>query len=36
MGKSHSALEGSSPQLVRWMFVFWVGTLGTVIALLKL
>ena len=26
-------LEG---RLVRWMFLFWVGTLGTVIALLKL
>ena len=23
-------------QLIRWMFLFWVGTLGTLIALLKL
>lgn len=23
-------------RLIRWMFLFWVGTLGTVVALLKL
>ena len=23
-------------ELIRWMFVFWVGTLGTLVALLKL
>ena len=23
-------------KLIRWMFLFWVGTLGTLIALLKL
>ena len=28
-----SAME---TRLIRWMFLFWVGTLGTLIALLKL
>jgi hypothetical protein len=23
-------------RLIRWMFVFWVGTIGTIVALLKL
>jgi hypothetical protein len=23
-------------RIIRWMFAFWVGTLGTVIALMKL
>ncbi|MFQ5705038.1 MAG: hypothetical protein ACE5HT_13590 [Gemmatimonadales bacterium] len=31
-----SKLSGLESRLIRWMFVFWVGTLGTVIALLKL
>jgi len=29
-------LAASEVRLIRWMFLFWVGTLGTVIALLKL
>jgi hypothetical protein len=35
-GKLESKLSGLEARLVRWMFLFWVGTLGTVIALLKL
>ncbi|MFQ5703231.1 MAG: hypothetical protein ACE5HT_04340 [Gemmatimonadales bacterium] len=31
-----SRLSGLESRLIRWMFLFWVGTLGTVIALLKL
>jgi hypothetical protein len=29
-------LSAVETRLVRWMFLFWVGTLGTLIALLKL
>jgi len=29
-------LSAFETRLIRWMFLFWVGTLGTVIALLKL
>lgn len=29
-------LEALKSELLRWMFLFWVGTLGTVVALLKL
>jgi len=29
-------LEGLKSELLRWMFLFWVGTMGTVLALLKL
>jgi len=29
-------LAGFEARIIRWMFVFWVGTLGTVIALQKL
>ncbi|HEY6139243.1 MAG TPA: hypothetical protein VI670_15880 [Thermoanaerobaculia bacterium] len=29
-------LSAFEARLIRWMFLFWVGTLGTVIALLKL
>jgi hypothetical protein len=35
-GKLESKLAAVETRLVRWMFLFWVGTLGTVIALLKL
>jgi hypothetical protein len=35
-GKLESKLSALEARLVRWMFLFWVGTLGTVIALLKL
>lgn len=35
-GKLESKLSALETRLVRWMFLFWVGTLGTVIALLKL
>jgi hypothetical protein len=31
-----SKLSAVETRLIRWMFLFWVGTLGTVIALLKL
>ena len=31
-----SQLSAVETRLIRWMFLFWVGTLGTVIALLKL
>lgn len=34
--KLETGLAGVETRLVRWMFLFWVGTLGTVIALLKL
>lgn len=29
-------LEGLKSELLRWMFLFWVGTMGTVLAILKL
>lgn len=29
-------LEALKSELLRWMFLFWVGTMGTVLALLKL
>jgi hypothetical protein len=35
-GKLESEISAAETRLVRWMFLFWVGTLGTVIALLKL
>ena len=28
--------SGLEARLIKWMFVFWVGTLGTVVALIKL
>ena len=31
-----AAVAQLETKLIRWMFVFWVGTLGTLIALLKL
>ncbi len=31
-----SRLSGLEARLIKWMFVFWVGTLGTVVALIKL
>lgn len=31
-----TALASLETKLIRWMFLFWVGTLGTLIALLKL
>ena len=34
--KFESKLGALETRLIRWMFLFWVGTLGTVIALLKL
>ena len=30
-----AGLANLKAELVRWMFVFWIGTLGTLIALLK-
>jgi len=29
-------LEALKSELLRWMFLFWVGTMGTVLAILKL
>jgi hypothetical protein len=29
-------LEALKAELLRWMFLFWVGTMGTVLAMLKL
>jgi hypothetical protein len=29
-------LERMKAELLRWMFLFWVGTMGTVLAMLKL
>ena len=31
-----AVLAGTETRLIRWMFLFWVGTLGTLVALLKL
>ena len=31
-----TGLANLKAELVRWMFLFWVGTLGTIVALLKL
>ncbi|MFQ5704567.1 MAG: hypothetical protein ACE5HT_11155 [Gemmatimonadales bacterium] len=31
-----AGLSGLESRLIKWMFVFWVGTLGTVVALIKL
>ena len=33
---SDGKLESLKAELLRWMFLFWVGTMGTVLALLKL
>ncbi len=32
----HTLVSAMETRLIRWMFLFWIGTLGTVIALLKL
>jgi hypothetical protein len=29
-------IEALESRLIRWMFVFWIGTVGTLVALLKL
>jgi hypothetical protein len=29
-------MEGLNAELLRWMFLFWVGSMGTVLAILKL
>ncbi len=29
-------LSGLEARLIKWMFIFWVGTLGTIVALIKL
>ena len=31
-----AVLAGAETRLIRWMFLFWVGTLGTLVALLEL
>jgi len=35
-GRLETRMATFETRIVRWMFVFWVGTLGTVIPLLKL
>jgi hypothetical protein len=35
-GEIKAGLAGLETRLIRWMFLFWVGTVGTVIALQKL
>ena len=35
-GRLETRTAAFEARIVRWMLVFWVGTLGTVIALLKL
>ena len=32
----HTTVSSMETRLIRWMFLFWVGTLGTLVALLKL
>ena len=32
----NAKLEQLNAELLRWNFLFWIGTLGTVVALLKL
>jgi hypothetical protein len=34
--RTDARLQAMRADLLRWMFVFWVGTMGTVVALLKL
>lgn len=34
-GEFKTGLAGLETRLIRWMFLFWVGTLGTLIALQK-
>jgi hypothetical protein len=35
-GRLEAKLEQLKSELLRWNFLFWIGTLGTVVALLKL
>lgn len=36
MAELRADLASLETKLIRWMFLFWVGTLGTLVALLKL
>lgn len=36
MAQMETRIERMKSELLRWNFLFWVGTLGTVVALLKL
>lgn len=36
MAKMETRIERMKSELLRWNFLFWIGTLGTVVALLKL
>ena len=36
LGAFESQVSAVETRLIRWMFLFWVGTLGTLVALLKL
>ena len=36
LGEYAVKLEKQKSALLTWMFVFWVGTMGTVVAILKL
>ena len=35
-GELRTEFSGLEARLIKWMFVFWVGTLGTIVALIKL
>ena len=36
IGEVRTGLRAVETRLIRWMLLFWVGTLGTLIALVKL
>ncbi len=36
LARMDSKLEGMKADLLKWMFVFWVGTVGSILAILKL
>jgi hypothetical protein len=36
LARMDAKLEAMKSELLKWMFLFWVGTIGTVLAILKL
>ena len=36
LARMDAKLEAQKSELLKWMFLFWVGTIGTVLAILKL
>jgi len=36
LAELRTGIHGAEVRLIRWMFVFWIGSLGTTIALIKL